>query len=380
MSHKRILLIADGDALWTERFVDYLLLPEGYEIVIFPIWGDGGRYAKSYADHGVVVYRDGHTLPVVRYIPRLRMWVRIALNARDLAAMGPFDIVHNHYLSQRDLSLGLRMKRRFGARWICSFWGSDLMRSSALELKRMKRYLTCCDGVTVHSELNREQIRRVYGDAIADKTTLLYFGQIGYENIDRMREMETRAQCREFFGIESDRYVVCVGYSASPAQQQLLMVEALAALPPERMKRLTLVLQQTYAQTDADYVRRVREYAGRLGCQTVVLTRFMDGEQSARLRLAADLFILAIKTDAFSGSLQEYLYAGADVVKGDWLGYPQLDNMGVKVTDFHDFGELPGLVERGMDGALPSLTADQRALFPKLYSWAAVRESWLRLY
>ena len=47
----------------------------------------------------MTVYRDPHRLPVIRFIPRVRMWARIALNARDLAKYGPFDVVHNHYLS-----------------------------------------------------------------------------------------------------------------------------------------------------------------------------------------------------------------------------------------------------------------------------------------
>lgn len=380
MKRKRILLIADSDALWTWRYIEYLLLPENYEIVIFPIWGHNGRYDAEYKAHGVTVYQDKHTLPVIRHIPRLRMWTRIAQNAKDLQALGPFDVVHNHYLSQRDLALGLRLHKRFNARWICSFWGSDLMRSSQRELKRMAPYLDRCHGITVHSELNRQMIRRVYGEAAANKTTLLYFGQIGYEYINHVRARMTKAQCQRSFGIDEGRYVISVGYSASSAQQQLPVLQAMAALPKERLERITVVLQQTYAQNDADYVRRVRECAGSLGCQVVALSDFMDGESSARLRLSADMFILSITTDAFSGSLQEYLYAGADVVKGDWLGYPQLDDMGVQVTDFHDYSEIPAIVEKGMDGLLPSLSAEQRALFPKLYSWAAVKDSWLNLY
>ena len=104
----KILLIADSDALWTKRAVEYLLLPAGYEIVIFPIWGHKGQFDEYYREHGVTVYKDPHRLPVIRLIPRVRMWARIALNARDLAKLGPFDVVHNHYLSQRDLALGQR--------------------------------------------------------------------------------------------------------------------------------------------------------------------------------------------------------------------------------------------------------------------------------
>ena len=62
----RILLIADSDALWTKRAVEYLLLPAGYEIVIFPIWGHKGQFDNFYREHDVIVYRDPHRLPVIR--------------------------------------------------------------------------------------------------------------------------------------------------------------------------------------------------------------------------------------------------------------------------------------------------------------------------
>lgn len=98
------------------------------------------------------------------------------------------------------------------------------------------------------------------------------------------------------------------------------------------------------------------------------------------LRLCADVFILAIRTDAFSASMQEYLYAGACVLKGAWLGYPQLEDMGIELESFRDFADVPALVARAMDGALTGLAPEQRALFPRLYSWQAVRDSWLSLY
>ena len=278
---KRILMIADADSFWTRRLMEHLLLPAGYELVLFPIWGDGGKYADFYRANGVTVYHDRHTLPVIRHIPRLRMWARIALDARDLKRLGPFDIVHNHYLSQRDLALGRLVARRFHAHWACSFWGSDLLRASPLALRRMKPYLHQCDAISVHSELNRTMIRRVYGEEIAQKTTLLYFGQTGYADIDRARERFTPAQCRARFGIAPDRFVVCVGYSASSAQQQLEVLEALQLLPAERLRRMTLVLQQTYGENDPAYVARTRELAGRLPCQTVVLTQFLGPEDSA---------------------------------------------------------------------------------------------------
>lgn len=376
----KILLIADSDALWTKRAVEYLLLPAGYEIVIFPIWGHKGQFDDYYREHGVTVYRDPHRLPVIRHIPRVRMWARIALNARDLAKYGPFDVVHNHYLSQRDLSLGWRVSRRFHARWVCTFWGSDLLRASDRALRQMLPYLRRCDRLTACNERMRDKLRQSCGEELYQKTRMTIWGQDGFAAIDGILSNETREDCRAHYGIRPGNYVVSIGYSADNAQHQLEVVEALSALPKENLSHMTLVLQQTYVKRDPAYMERVRQAAEALPCQVVVLRDFLDLTETARLRLCADLFILAISTDAFAASMQEYLYAGAVFLMGDWLGYPQLDELGIPINRFHEYKELPALVQQAMNGKLQRATDEQRALLPAHYSWDAVHKDWLGLY
>lgn len=376
----KILLIADSDALWTKRAVEYLLLPAGYEIVIFPIWGHKGQFDDYYREHGVTVYRDPHRLPVICHIPRVRMWARIALNARDLAKYGPFDVVHNHYLSQRDLSLGWRVSRRFHARWVCTFWGSDLLRASDRALRQMLPYLRRCDRLTACNERMRDKLRQSCGEELYQKTRMTIWGQDGFAAIDRVLSNETREDCRAHYSIRPGNYVVSIGYSADNAQHQLEVVEALSALPKENLSHMTLVLQQTYVKRDPAYMERVRQAAEALPCQVVVLRDFLDLTETARLRLCADLFILAISTDAFAASMQEYLYAGAVFLMGDWLGYPQLDELGIPINRFHEYKELPALVQQAMNGKLQRATDEQRALLPAHYSWDAVRKDWLGLY
>lgn len=376
----KILLIADSDALWTKRAVEYLLLPAGYEIVIFPIWGHKGQFDDYYREHGVTVYRDPHRLPVIRRVPRVRMWARIALNARKLAQYGPFDVVHNHYLSQRDLALGWRVSRRFHARWVCTFWGSDLLRASDRSLRQTLPYLRRCDRLTACNERMRDRLRQSCGEALYQKTRMTIWGQDGFAAVDRVLSNETREGCRAHYGIRPGNYVVSIGYSADNAQHQLEVVEALSALPKENLSRMTLVLQQTYVKRDPAYMERVRQAAETLPCQAVVLRDFLDLTETARLRLCADLFILAISTDAFAASMQEYLYAGAVFLMGDWLGYPQLDELGIPINRFHEYKELPALVQQAMNGKLQRATDEQRALLPAHYSWDAVRKDWLGLY
>ena len=84
----------------------------------------------------------------------------------------------------------------------------------------------------------------------------------------------------------------------------------------------------------------------------------MDGEESAKLRLAADVFILAIQTDAFSGSLQEYLYGGPGD-PGEWLVYPQLGRSWGSKRLLRGLPEIPALLLQALANPDPGAAGAQ---------------------
>lgn len=377
---KRALVITDADSVWTIRHLQHVVLAEGYEVVLFPIWGNEHTRDAFYRDHHITVYEDRHRLPLVRYIPKLRMWVRIALNARQLIKLGPFDVVHNDYLSRRDLALGARVAKKFDAKWICDFWGSDLLRATKRGLKQMSPYLKKCNVISVHTQIQYDRLQAFCGEELTKKTKILFWGQEMFDHIDRIKAANSKADCKQHFGIDPSSFVVCIGYNASSAQQQLDVLEQIATIPHDGLSKITIVLQLTYCEDDPSYTKQICELAASLPCRLVVLTEFMDAEESAFLRLAADVFILAITTDAFSASMQEYLYAGACMLKGAWLQYPQLDSMGIAVAVFDAFAQVPLLLSKAMNGEISGLTDAERMLLSKRYSWDAVRSDWHSLY
>lgn len=378
---KRILLIADIDNVYTKRYAERVLLPDGWEIVLFPIWEQTGKFDTWFQEQGVSVYRDGHRLPLIRHIPRLRIWARVRANARSLAALGPFDAIHNHYLSKRDLALGYSMKRHFpGARWACSFWGSDLLRAKPDQLVKMAAPLRACDAITVISPPHVGMISDLYGVECAEKTTICDFGVDLYDDIDRLRQTADKAACKTHFGLPDDRPLICLGYNASPPHRHLDLLQALETLPSETLKRWSVALQMTYGCTDARYFTAVREAAAKLPCRTLILTEFMNGEESAFLRLAADAFVLAMPTDAFSSSLQEYLYAGAHALCGSWLRYPQLDELDIRLERFQTIAQVPALLCDLLPSPVSAEQLRKRAQLKTRYSWSALLESWRALY
>lgn len=377
---RRMLVIADSDSFWTKRFLENVALWQGYEIVLFPIWGNQGKNDGFYARHGITVYQDRHTLPVIRHIPRVRMWARIWANARSLLKLGPFDVVHNHYISQRDLALGALVSRRCGARWVATIWGSDFLRVSPAEKRRMAPLLNRCHFVHTVTSLIGDQLLACCGQGLRNRLVLADFGQDSYRLMDEMRRTMTRADCKRSYGMDPDSFVLCVGYSASAAQQQLQVLQALRALPRETLSKITLVLQQTYCVDDPGYLRQTHEAAARLPCRTVIMTEFMNDEQCARLRLAADAFVLAIRTDALSSTMLDYLYAGACVLAGSWLEYPPLDAWGIQLHRFETFDALPGLITQAVNGQITGLAPDQRAILSAEGSWESLRPQWLKMY
>ena len=74
---KRILMIADSASFWTKNYVMNLLVANGWDVVIFPIWAENEEMNQFYREHGR--HRISRLAPpAVRFAvsPRLRMWAR----------------------------------------------------------------------------------------------------------------------------------------------------------------------------------------------------------------------------------------------------------------------------------------------------------------
>lgn len=374
----RILLIADPDSLWVERYVENVLYPAGWETVIYPIYGWKG--GEEYARMNVTVDAGGRTLPVLGRIPKVRMWAGILANAAALMKQGPFQAVHCHYLSVVDLALGCVLARRLGVPLAATFWGSDLLRAGSSTLRRMGRYLRRCDVLTVFNREHVERIRSLYGESVASRTRVLDFGEGVFPHIDRVLAAGGHAAAKEHFGILPARLTVAIGSSASRAQQQLEALRALAKLDRAFLQRVTVILQHTYAHDDPACEAEVRALGASLPGQCVVLTDFLNDAESACLRCAVDVYLHTIRTDAFSSSMKEYLYAGARVAYGSWLSYPALSELALPVRSFDTFDAIPALVQDAFSGQWQPLDDAARQRLGGVCTWESLARQWLALY
>ncbi|MBE5794841.1 MAG: glycosyltransferase family 4 protein [Clostridiales bacterium] len=377
---KRILLIGDPDSLWIKRYVENALYPAGWLTVIYPIYGWKGTYREDYARMETTIYKDEHRLPIIGRIPKVRMWARVYANAASLQKLGPFDAVHCHYLSVVDMALGQVMAKQQRAPLVATFWGSDLLRTEEATLRRMTRAIRACRRVTVFNQEHVARIRHLYGDSVAANTAVLDFGEVVFPCIDKVQTEGGKGAAKAHFGIAPDQLTVCVGSSASKAQQQLPALQSLAQLEESTLRRITLILQHTYAHDDPDNEQKVQAFAKTIPCQTLILTDFLNDMESAYLRCAADVYLHPITTDAFSTSMKEYLYAGAKVAYGGWLTYPTLDELELPVRQFADFDALPQLINDALAGSWQPLTQAERDRLGGICKWESLAPQWLGLY
>lgn len=377
----RILLICDPDSVFIKRYVEHVLHPAGWQTVIYPIYGWSGGYRQAYDDMGVAIYRDEHRPSLLERIPKVRMWAKVSAHAAALKALGPFDAVHCHYLSVVDLALGRMVARQHKASFVATFWGSDLLRTEEAILRRMKPFLEACNAVTVFNTENVALLEKLYGKAVADKAVTLDFGAPVLDCIDIRNSGDGREGAKAALGVESRRTTICIGSSASEAQQQLPALRALAALDADTLSRITILLQHTYCHDDPDNEQKVQAFAKAMApCQTIVLTEFLNDTESATLRCATDIYLHTIRTDSFSDAMKECLYAGAKVAYGSWLSYPAFRELSLPVRSFAAFEELPALVKEGLDDVWQPLNQEERQRLAALFKWSSLAPQWLELY
>ena len=112
------------------------------------------------------------------------------------------------------------------------------------------------------------------------------------------------------------------------------------------------------------------------GTDCRILDTFVPFEISAQLAIATDIYLHLRDTDAFSNALKEHVFAGSHVIKGDWLKYPELDEMKACVESIPSFDSLGDCLERAVK---ETKIQDKITLFEpiyELYSTQAVKKQW----
>jgi hypothetical protein len=275
------------------------------------------------------VFNDQPLLGLIEKIPKLRGLIRFfyskGVQKKVRRNINSYDVILLHGLGIRNCEIfrQIDVKKKFS---VCAIWGSDFYKRGKSE-HIIFRTMDICDRVNISTDDMIRDVLRVK-NIPADKIRRCLFGLAPLEILFQNPQLN-RKEAKRFLGLNENDFIITVGYNGTANQQHLKIIKAVAKIKNQLPVNYKLVLQMTYGAKDESYQKQVRDLLFKYKFEHIIYKDFMTDEAVAHLRKATDIFIQTQVTDAFSGSMQEHLFAQSIVITGEWLPYQFLKDKGV---------------------------------------------------
>ncbi|SHE83414.1 hypothetical protein SAMN05444377_101378 [Flavobacterium fontis] len=258
------------------------------------------------------------------------------------------DVFHFHFMQYSYLrSLFLLPK---GAKVICSFWGSDLLRTAdSFNHFVVYKALRKASIVTCQTPEMKEIILAKFGRDLEPKIRICLFplDRITYEHIDHFRnDVDEIKRFKENFGFHSTKKNVLIGHNGNAANQQIKTLQCLATF--EQYEEYHFVINLNYGCPPNELVafkQELIQHLDRLKASYFINEIYYSKKELALSRLATDIFIHVPISDALSGSVLEMLYAETTVITGSWLNYKTFKKAGLQYFEVETLDDIPILLK-----------------------------------
>lgn len=374
----RYLVIGDAGSMHIFNFVKTVLLPKGYEVHLLTLSSDPVRenFREFYRENGVVV----HSIAEKNYrnLDKKDKFHRTLNIFRKLNLMNDVpkvDICHIHSVYKTACLMVLLNKKKY-KKLILSYWGGDIEDKTPSVIKMRAKCFDRANAITVTVKETYNEFRRIYGDKYDKKLSICRFATDGLGCIKKLSQEMSRSDCRKNYNIPDGKICITCGYSAYAEQHQDKCLEIISSLPEDIRKKIFVIVPMQYGRFDGEYIKKVKEIGENMDVECRILEEFVPFEISAQLAIATDIYLHLRDTDAFSNALKEHVFAGSYVIKGDWLKYPELDDMKASVESIPSFDELGNRLKEIIEKIEIS---DKITLFEpiyELYSTESIIKQW----
>ena len=379
MKKKEILIIGNINTIFTYEYILEILNDNcKYNVTIATFvdsYAEIKPERKEYCDkHNIRIIKLGKFISkrdIAKAIPKLikRFWsMRICRN---------YDVVQFLFVNSFE-SLASVFWIRHTTRFITSFYGSDLLRAKKIELFILKYTLRRADCITLGSSNMIEAFNKIYGNTFSSKCIKADLGSKNAEILVSTIDSLDRGKCKKAFGIPENKISVFCGYNGRREHRHLEIMKLLSNLDTTIKNSICLVFHCGYELSD-EYAELIESTAKTVGIEYRIIREFLVGEKLAMIRKSADVMMNLQITDALSNSMMENIYAGAIVIKGDWLKYPDLDDNGVFLVSLHQMEELPVTLTDIVLNQRKYLELSQNnCQVSKLMMWSTYKDRWIR--
>lgn len=216
---------------------------------------------------------------------------------------------------------------------------------------------------------------------VRDRSGIIRFGLPVFDAIDKfVAEGIDSSKAKSLLGLDCKKDLICLGYSASSGQRQRELMNFFCA---NDMRKFSFLVPAQYGEPDV--IQDLCNFHSESVCvnDIFVLTEFYDVDKIALLRLATSVLLNHSVTDAFSGTVQETVYAGGLVLAVENLPYENMPGYDSAIKSYEQLDDVMHFFE--------SPTYEEWKLEAKKFrdynvhalhetsSWSGVLEDWKRL-
>lgn len=368
---KKMLVIGDGDSIFVKDFINQY--HKGKEGVIIDLISFG----KDETNEVVRLQKNFHT--------KLGFSFSAVKNFFEFRnnIIGKMDddydvvVIHFVYFFLAPHIFKIRSKTR---KIVVVIWGSDFYRvTSKVKIFLQDIIYKNVDNIVFTNPKTKELFseKKKY---IKTKLNIARFGLPVLDEIDKLRREDYRQFCNNF-SLPVDKIKIMVGYNASLAHQQLLVINQIVLFDKSILEKIHLIFPMGYGNNESRVL--IEEILKKnKNIQYSILEKFYNFNEAAKLRLVTDILINIQPTDQFSGSMQETLYAGGWVLTGTWLPYDallQFEPKMVLINEKEEVGKaLANLIENNCKSSLVN-TESIKAYIRNESSWGKNFSTWYNI-
>ena len=281
-----------------------------------------------------------------------------------------YDICNIHFPNIKSAVLRYFFKYKSN-KIIISPWGSDVLRIDKRSYKSVKRLYAIADIVTVPPIKFRKEVQRIF-DVPPTKIVNLGFGS---DIIDLLLSSnEEPISSKKRLGLNG-KFIITCGYNASPAQNHIDIIKALINLKEQLPNNTILLLPMTYSRNN-EYVIKVETLLRNSGFRYLIYHEYLDDITIADIRIATDVFIHIQDTDAYSATLQEFLFTDTIVFNGNWTRYHNLEINGIPYIIVNKISDLENGIRNYLNDETKCNISNECKQVIKELSWSNKGKEW----
>jgi hypothetical protein len=326
--------------------------------------------------------RFGASLSFIKFF--IRNYLIFGKTYKNLSK-NKYDLVHFHFPTKEKISLFWHLDNN--QKYIVSFWGSDLMRvSGVFDYYIQNKILKNAQKITTHSIELKEQILTKFGRKLEEKVIITRFPpeEKLYRLIDQyLPDVDLLKPSFETkFNIPEFKDLIVIGHNGSKENNHIHILNQLSRIQDSLKEKYYFLLPFTYKNSkDEAYKKEIISILASNNLSGQILDKFLSWEDLALLKLCTKVYIHLPISDALSGSLTESIYAGSNVITGNWLPYSPFKEAGLKYYSINDFPELSKTFELAVSNKVNKVFLNDNQRKIKEYFFPDVcANTWLKAF